>query len=117
MDAALGAAGDDGVGVAATDELGRLPERVRAGGAGRDDRVVGAAEAELDRELPARGVDEDVGEEGRGDAVGPALAQDVVLAHELVEAADAVADDHAQALGLEAVAVHVRVGQRLLGGA
>ena len=77
----------------------RLADRVRAGGTGRDDCVVGAAEAELDRDLPARRVDEDVGEEGRGDAVGPALAQDVVLAHQLVEAADAVADDHADALG------------------
>ena len=65
MDARLGAAGEHRVGVAAADELGALADRVRAGRAGRDDRVVRAAEPERDRDLAARRVDEHVGQEVR----------------------------------------------------
>ena len=114
MDAALGPAGEDDVGVAVSDELGALADRVRAGGAGGDDGVVGPPHPQLDRDLPARGVDEDVGEERRRDPVRPSLAQDVVLAHQLVETADAVPHDHADALGVEAVEVGV-LGRLLRG--
>ena len=54
----------------------RLADRVRAGRAGGDGRVVRAAEAERDRDLAARRVDEHARDEERGDAVGAALAQD-----------------------------------------
>ena len=51
IDARLGAAREHRVGVAALDHLGRLADRVRAGRAGRDDRVVRALDPERDREL------------------------------------------------------------------
>ena len=88
MHAGLGAAGEHRVGVAAPDQLGRLADRVRAGRARRDRRVVRAAEAERDRELPARGVDEHARDERRRDAVRPALAQHLRLLHDPEEAAD-----------------------------
>ena len=112
VDAALRAAGDHGVRVAPPDQLGPLADRVRARRAGRHDGVVRPADAELDGELAARRVDEHVGEEGRRHPVRPPLAQHVVLAHELVEAADAVADHDPHPLGVEAV--HPRVVHRLL---
>ena len=67
-DARLGAAGEHRVGVAALDHLGRLADRVRAGRAGRDDRVVRAFDPERDRELARDGVDEHVRQEVRRDA-------------------------------------------------
>ena len=78
MDAGLGAAGEHRVGVAALDQLRGLADRVRAGRARRDDGVVRAADAERDRELAARRVDEDVREEVRRDPVGAALAQNLL---------------------------------------
>ena len=114
VDAALGASREDHVRIPVPDQLRALADRVRAGGAGGDDRVVRPAQAELDRDLPARRVDEDVGEERRRDPVRPSLPQDVVLAHQLVEAADAVPHDDADALGVEAVETGVL--DRLLRG-
>ena len=78
VDARLRAAREHGVGVAAADQLGALADRVRAGRAGRDRRVVRAADAERDRDLAARRVDEHARDEERRDAVGAALAQHVV---------------------------------------
>ena len=60
-------------------QLGRLADRVRAGRAGRHDRVVDALDPERDRELTRGGVDEHVRQEARRDAVGAALAQDLGL--------------------------------------
>ena len=88
VDARLGAAREHGVGVAAPDQLGRLADRVRAGGARGDRRVVRAAEAERDRELPARRVDEHARDERRRDAARPALAHHLGLLHDPEEAAD-----------------------------
>ena len=98
MDAGLGASRKHGVGVAALDHLGRLSDRGRSCRAGRDGRVIRAAEAERDRELATRGVDEDVREEGRGDAIEAPLAQHVVLLHELDEAADRRAEEDPDAV-------------------
>ena len=76
----LGAAGEHDVGVAAPDRLGALADRVRAGRAGGHRRVVRAADAELDRDLAARRVDEHVRDEERRDAVrGRARGAIVVL--------------------------------------
>ena len=65
--------------VAALDQLGALADRVRPGRARRDDRVVRPADAERDRDLAARRVDEDVRQEERRHAVGAALAHHVRL--------------------------------------
>jgi hypothetical protein len=65
VDARLRPAGEDDVGGAVPDELGALADRVRPGRACRDDRVVRAPHAELDRDLPARRVDQDVLDEAR----------------------------------------------------
>ncbi len=112
MDARLGAAGDDRVGVAAADDLGALADRVRAGRAGGHGRVVRPAHAERDRELPRRGVHEHVREEVRRDTVVAALGEDRVLLDDPDDAADRGAehDPDARRIGhLEA-----RVGHRLL---
>ena len=61
----LGPAGEHGIGRAVADEIGALADRVRAGRAGGDDRVVRAAEPERDRDLAARRVGQDVGEKRR----------------------------------------------------
>ena len=96
-------------------DLGALAHRVRAGRAGRDGRVVRPADAERDRELAARRVDEHVRDEVRRDAVGPAVAQRVGLLHDPDQPADRRAEDDPDAVRVEAV--QARVGERLLGGA
>src|SRR5215216_4218156 len=96
----LAAAREHGVGASAADELGALTDRMRARRAGRDDRVVGPADAERDRELAARRVDEDVREEVGRHAVGAALAEHLALLHDPDEAADRGAEDDAYAGGL-----------------
>ncbi len=115
MDAALGPAGEYRVGVTVLDELGRFADRVRPCRARRHDCEVGATDPELDRELATRRVDEHIRKEVRGDAVRAAVTQDLVLAHELVEAADAATDDDPDPLRV--VAVDACVAERLLGGA
>ena len=115
VDAGLGAAGEDRVGVAAPDRLGALPHRMRAGRAGRDRRVVRPADAERDRELAARRVDEHVRDEVRRDAVGAAVAERVGLLDDSDQAADRRAEDDPDPVRVEAV--QARVGERLLGRA
>ena len=78
--AGLGAAGEHGVRVAATDDLRSLADGVRTGRAGETRRVVRAPDPERDRELAARRVDEHAGEEVRRDPVGAALAHRVAPA-------------------------------------
>ena len=111
MHARLRPAGEHGVGIAALDQLRGLADRMRAGRAGRDDRVVRASDPERDRELPAGGVDEDVRQEVRRDAVRPALAQDLVLLEDPADTADGRAEDDADAHRIEAV--QARVPDRL----
>ena len=76
----------------------RLADRVRAGRAGRDRRVVRPAQPEVDRDLPARRVDEHVREEERRDAVLPALAQQSLCSMMPGDAADRGADEDPGAL-------------------
>ena len=109
--ARLGAAREDGVGVAALDQLRRLADRVRAGRARRDDRVVRAADPERDRDLPARRVDEHVREEERRDAVGPRSRSTSRLLEQPDDAADRRAEDDADARRVEPV--EAGVGDRL----
>jgi hypothetical protein len=100
VDATLGPAGEHGIRMAVPDLLGPLADRVRPGCTGGHDREVRAANTELDRQLPAWRVDQHVRDEHRRDAIGAALAKDVVLLHQLVEAADAGPEDDSGALGL-----------------
>ena len=111
MHAGLGAAREDDVGVAAANRLRALPHRVGAGRARRDRRVVRAAEAEVDRDLPARRVDEDVGEEPRRDPRVAALAEHLVLLEHADDAADRRADEDAGPRGIDPL--DARVGPRL----
>ena len=94
-DRGLGAAREDDVGLAAPDRRGALADRGRAGRAGRDGREVRAGDAELDRDLAARGVDERRGDEERRDAVGAALEEDLLLLGDRRDAADRGADEDA----------------------
>lgn len=113
MDAALGAAGEHGVGGAVADEVGALADRVGAGRAGRDDGVVRPAQTERDRDLAARRVGKDVRQERGRHAARAALSENVVLAQQLVEPADTRAEHHPDAIG--PVAVEPRVVHRLPG--
>ena len=101
--AGLAPAGEDRVGVAAFDQLRGFTDRVGAGRAGGDDCVVRSFDAQGDRQLPAGGVDQDVREKVRRDSVGPALAADLLLLEEPADASDRSAEDHADALRVEAV--------------
>jgi hypothetical protein len=115
VDARLGAAREHDVGIAAPDELGRLPDRVRARRAGRDGRVVRASEAERDGELAARGVDEYGRDEERRHPVGAALEEHAVLLGDPRQAADRRADEDARAIPIDAL--DAGVGPRLPRGA
>ena len=97
VDAGLAAAGEHDVGIAAADQLGGLHDGVRARRAGRDGRQVVAAQAELDRDRAARDVRQALRQEPRRDPVPAAIAQDLVLLHHRVEAADGRAEEHAGA--------------------
>ena len=79
-DGRLGSAGDHRVGVAAPDDLERLADGVRRGGAGGRCREVGALGAEPDRHLPGGEVDDGRGDEERRDLARAALEQRLVLA-------------------------------------
>ena len=93
----LGAAGQHHVDIAVTDHERRLADVVRAGRAGRDDGIIGAFEAELDREIAGHHVD-DVGghEEGR-DPARPLVAIDLVIVLDAGDAADAGTHGHTDA--------------------
>ena len=112
MDARLGAAGQHRVGVAAPHELSSLADGVRPGSAGRDDRVVRPPDTERDGDLAAGRIDEDVRKKRGRDTGWPALPKDVVLAHQLVKAADARTEHNADTIRL--VAVDTRLTDRLL---
>ena len=103
MQAGLAAAREHRVGVAALDQLRGLADRVRAGRARGHDGVVRALDPERDRQLPARGVDEDVRQEVRRHAVGPALAADLLLLEDPADAPDRGAEDDPHAHRVEAV--------------
>ena len=115
MDACLGAAREDCVGGAATDDLGRLADGVRPGRARGHGRVVRAAEAQRYRELAAARVDEHARDERRGDAIGPPRAQDLGLLGDADHPADGGAEQDADARRLVR-AVEARVGDGLARG-
>ena len=103
MHARLGPPGDHGVGVTAFDQLCSLADRMRTGRTRRDDGIVRAADAERDRNLATRRVDEDARKEERRDAIGTPLPQHVRLLHHPEEAADCRAEHDAHACRVEPV--------------
>ena len=100
-DRRLGAAGDHHVGVVERDQPRRVADRVRAGRAGRDDRVVRALEAVADRDMAGGEVDQaDRDEERRDRGAGPFSCSVIDAVVDAVQAADARADHDAGALAL-----------------
>ena len=96
-DGGLAAAGDHHVGVVVLDGLEGVADGVGGAGAGGRPRRVRAAQPELDRNLPAGRVGHQLGDgEGR-DLVRAFLEQPGVLDLDLLQAADARAEDHAAA--------------------
>ena len=80
-----------------------VADRVGRRGAGRRHRRARALESPLDRDLPAGGVDHQLGDGERADPRGALLHHDRVLGLELTEAADPRADHHAALLGRQLV--------------
>ncbi len=111
MHAGLGAAREDDVRVAAPDQLGALPHRVGAGRARRDGRVVGPAEAEVDGDLSAGRIDEDVREKPRRDTRVAALLEHLVLGENTHHTPDRGADEDARARRIDPL--DARVAPRL----
>src|SRR5262249_21181489 len=87
--------------------------RGRAGRTRGHRRVVRAAEAGRDRELPARRVDEDIRDEGRRDTVGAALTKDLRLFRDPRDPADRRAEEDRDAVR-RVRAVKSRVGDGLV---
>ena len=108
MHARLRAAGKDDVGVAAANRLRPLSHCMGAGRARRHGRVVRPAQPEVDRDLSARRVDEDVGEEPRRDPRVPPLAKHVVLFHHADDATDRRADEDSGPGGVDPLDAGVR---------
>ena len=104
----------DDVGLAAPDRRRRLADRGRAGRARGDGREVLSLEAELDRDLPARRVDEHRGDEEGRDAIRPALGEDLLLLDDRRDPADRRPDEDPDARGIDAV--QPRIVPRLLRG-
>ena len=115
-DGRLGAAGDHHVGGAVADEPVGVPDRVVRGGARRDDAEARALGLEADRDVPRRLVGDHHGDRERVDGHG-ALLDDLAEGRlEGLDAADAVAEDHADALGVHAARGEAGVGHGLDGG-
>ena len=96
-DGGLGAAADHQVGVAVLQVPHGLADGVVAGGAGRHRRVVDAARAVLDRDLPRREVDDDGRDEERADPLVSLVDRRQVRLFQRRETAHAGADDDARA--------------------
>jgi hypothetical protein len=73
---AFGAAGEHHVGIVEHDHARGVADRVGAGGAGGDDRVIGAHQAVFDRDLAGNEVDQATVHEMRADAARPLFVQD-----------------------------------------
>jgi hypothetical protein len=104
------------VGIAERDQAARIADGVRAGGTGRDDGMVRAAQLVLDGHLAGSEVDQAAGNEEGRDAARTLVAQRIAGLDDAFEAADAGADEHA---GRDLVLVGLRmpagVGKRHVG--
>src|SRR5581483_8077349 len=97
-DGRLRAARDHDVGVVVLDGTQGVADGVAGRGAGGRDGRVGAAQPEVDRNVPRSGVGDHLGDDERTDPPGTVLEVTAVLLLELVEPADAAADDAAAAV-------------------
>ena len=110
------AARDHHVGVVVLDRLEGIADGVGGAGAGRGHGVVGSADAELDRDVAAGGVEHQLGNgEGR-DTFGTLAQQPLHLSLDLLQSADARAQDHAAAEGVFGGKVQAGVIHRIDGG-
>src|SRR5438874_444126 len=83
--------GEDGVGLAAADHLGRVADGMGAAGAGRHDGVVHPARSEQGCHVTGGRVDQHVRQPVRRDALTAALLQHVLLVDDLGQAAHGAA--------------------------
>ena len=96
----LGAAGQHHVGIVHRDHPRRVADRMGAGRAGGDDRVVGAHQAVFDRDLARDQVDQPAVDEMRADPARALFVEDDRFLLDAGKAADAGADRHAGAIAL-----------------
>ena len=99
-DAGFRAAADHHVGIAVLDHAEGIADRVRAGGAGRRGGRIRTLRAGADGNVARRQIDDGRRNEKRRDAAGAFFEQDLVLALDHFESADAAADVDAGALGV-----------------
>ena len=114
---AFGAAGEHDVGIVHRDHPRRVADRMGAGRAGGDDRMVGAHQAVFDRDLAGDEVDQPAVDEMRADPARPLLVEDERFLLDPGQAADAGADRDAGAEAL--LLAHVGeagILERLAGG-
>ena len=92
-DGGLGAAGDHHVGVVVLDGLEGLADGIGGAGAGGRHGGVRPAKPVLDGKLPAGRIDHQLGDGEGGDLVGAFLHEAAVLGFDLLQAADAGAEN------------------------
>lgn len=108
--------GNHDVGVAERNQAAGVTDRMRAGRAGGDDRVVRAAKLMADRHLARGEVDEATGNEERRDTARTLVAQRVAAFDDAFETANARADQDAGGdLVLVVLRLPAGVGQRHVG--
>ena len=107
-DAGFRAAADHHVRVAVLDHPEGIADRMRAGGAGRGRGRIRPLRAGADRNVARSQVDDGRRNEKRRDAPRPFFEQDLVLALDHFESADAAADVNAGALGLFRIHLEAR---------
>ena len=116
-DGRLGAAGENGVGVAVLDRAEGLAHGVGGGGAGGHDGQGGAERLVADGNVAGGHVGDHHRDHERGGAARTAVGDDVHVVGEGVDAAHARAHVDAQALAVDGVlGVEAGVGHRLVGG-
>ena len=96
-DRRFGAARQHDVGIVVADHPRRVADRMGAGRAGGDDRMVRPHQAVFDAHLARDQVDQPAVDEVRGDPARPLLGQQQAFALDARQAADARADRHAGA--------------------
>src|SRR5205807_1049970 len=103
---------DHDVRVVPLDGAQGVADGVGGRGAGGGHGGVRPHQAEVDGDIAGGGVGDHLGDDERADLVGPPLQVDGVLVLELVEAADAAADDGAATEGVLAREVQPAVAHR-----
>ena len=116
VDRSLGAAGDDGVGIAVLDGAVSLACRVSTRGASRHDGQTHALSVELDGDVTRRDIGYHHGDEQRRNAMYALVQQLLRLGDEGLQTADARTDVGSQTLGVDILAAdQTAVHHRLIG--